>query len=552
MVSRHPRAEFPPSYQDLPPPAATAPVAPRAASVSSGRSATRRHRHARAHHGGSSAHLPQNEFPVFSHTGDVEIVINSASGRKESRYVLHRLILSQCSGFFDAATRQAWSRTADDSRPGNGLSTIGEDKVAGGAGSRASSRDRSPSSDPSRKRWRYALDWQHAGADETPMLVRDVAAPSLFGGDGSGDRSSFGRSRPPASSQDFFRGTANFSTLSLNERAHQSQPVDPGDEVLKDYDNLLRTMYQHPPVLDSLNIATAYTECKALLNLADMYDALEIVGSRVDHHLLRFGARLFKQIAKYPPSYLKLGYLARSRTIFTESLIHVVGQWPLAAPQLKNHIDVGVMDLIEDKADELEDLKARVEAKLWRLTLTTSRGERVTPTNDYLSWLAMSLFRQCVAENTTPNPPGILKETAHPGMPGGRDPRPQAPARVGSRSSTHVASQRVPASAQPPPLPPPAAPNTGRIYRLLGSASANAYLGHDELKRFLRLQPDLYTKDNLRRLERRMDEVKGLARDAVRPLMRNFLELDLGLFGPAGLGYLTCTRLNERDLPWDE
>ena len=103
----------------------------------------------------------------------------------------------------------------------------------------------------------------------------------------------------------------NFSALNLNDRTQQSVPAEPGDEVLKDYDNLFRTMYQYPPVLDSVNIATAYTECKALLHLADMYDALEIVGTRVDHHLLRFGARLFKQIAKYPPSYLKLGYLAR-------------------------------------------------------------------------------------------------------------------------------------------------------------------------------------------------------------------------------------------------
>jgi hypothetical protein len=280
-----------------------------------------------------------------------------------------------------------------------------------------------------------------------------------------------------------------------------------------------------------------------------MYDALEIAGSRVDHHLLRFGARLFKQIAKYPPSYLKLGYLAKSRTIFTEALIHVVGQWPLAAPQLRGQVDSSVMELLEDKVDELNEIEERVEAKLWRVNLTTSRGERVTPHNDFLSWLAVSLFRQWYAENTTPTPPGILKDTTRPGS-GTTGP---STTRAASRSSHHVASQRT-QSSQPQPPPPI---TTGRIYRQIGSADSSAYLVRDQLKRFLKspaaqLGTDLYNRENLRRFERRVEEVKNLARDIVKPLMRNFLELDLRDFGPAGLGYLTCTRVETRDLPWDE
>lgn len=304
-------------------------------------------------------------------------------------------------------------------------------------------------------------------------------------------------------------------------------------------------MYQYPPVLDSINIATAYTECKALLHLADMYDALEIVGTRVDHHLLRFGARLFKQVAKYPPSYLKLGYLARSRTIFTEALIHVVGQWPLAQPQLRNQIDAPVLELILDKVDDLDDLQQRIEAKLWRLTLTTSRGDRVTPANDFLAWQATSLFRQWFAENTTPPPAGILKDSSSSSRPASHS----APARANSRSSSsnHIASQRV-----APPPPPPPSHNTGRVYRILGAPPPASYLVHDDLKRFLKLQPDLYTRENLRRFERRVDEVKNLAREVVRPLMRNFLELDVGALGGAGLGYLTCTRLEVGEVPWEE
>ncbi|KAI7281967.1 hypothetical protein KC345_g3783 [Hortaea werneckii] len=554
MVSHHrlPSAsshDLPATYAPSAPPIPTAASAPRApSSITSGRSHTRRHRHARSHHGGTSSSAAQNEFPIFSHSGDVEIILQTAGGKKENRYLLHRLILSQCSGFFEAGTRAEWSGRPTE----NGLAKINEnDSMTAGSSSRASSLDgnRSASFDAQigRRRWRYVLDWRGAADDEAPMLVQQEDPPSLFGSRGP---PAVQRNKPPASHSNFFRSaTANMSNLTLNEqRSQTSAQPDLGDEILKDYDNLFRTMYQYPPLLDAANIATAYTECKALLHLADMYDALEIV----DHHLLRFGARLFKQIAKYPPSYLKLGYLARSRTIFTEALIHVVGQWPLAAPQLRaGQIDAIVLDLIEDKVDELAELQERVEAKLWRLTLTTNRGERCTPSNDYLSWLAISLFRQWIAENTTPAPTPILKDTSNSG--GSRAASSQTGSvNARSGSSTRVGANHI-ASQHAPPAPPPPTPSAGRVYRLLGSSSHTAYLSHDELKRFLKLSPDLYTRENLKRFERRMDEVKNLARDTVRPLMRNFLELDLSAFGtPAGLGYLTCTRVEDMDLPWDD
>ncbi|KAK3686440.1 hypothetical protein LTR37_019828 [Vermiconidia calcicola] len=552
MVSQYRRPA--PAYSDinLPSLAPSAPpttTAPRAASVTSARSYTRRHRHARSHHGGSSTLLPQNEFPIFSHSGDVEILIATEDGRKENRYVLHRQTLGQCSGFFQASTRVEWSNQRHpETGMGGGLARINEIDSVAGSSSRASSQERRPpipyESPSSRKRWRYVLDWQNASDEDPPMLVqKDSDTESIFGGAQSVRSAPTEHGRPPPSNEGFFRSMRSLVSGGDDTRSQAGEPLEPGDEVLKDYDNLFRTMYQRRPILDGINIATAYTECKALLHLADMYDALDVVGDRVDHHLLCFGAKLFKQIARYPPSYLKLGYLARSQKIFSEALIHVVGQWPAAAPQLRNQVDANVMDLIEDKVEELEDVQARVESKLWRLTITTSRGERVTPSNDFLGWLALSLFRQWFAENTTPGISGILKDSSRPAT------GTAASTRAGSRSSNHIASQRLPA-------PQPAAPTTpasiGRVYSILGSNSSSAYLGHDEAKRFLKLQPDLYTRDNLRRFERRIDELKNLARDAVKPLMRNFLELDLSSFGPGGLGYLTCTKVEGRELPWVE
>jgi hypothetical protein len=309
---------------------------------------------------------------------------------------------------------------------------------------------------------------------------------------------------------------ANFSAVNLS---HSQENEEPLDDTIRDYDNLFRIFYNYPPNLDPVNIANAYVQCKSLLALADMYDALEVVGPRIDHHMLQFQGRLWKQIAKYPASYLKMGYLSRSRVIFAESLVHVVGQWPAGAPYLRSQLPDQVMDVIEDKVEELEDLKTKIEARLFRITLVTPRGERVTPSNAYLDWTAVSLFRQWLAENTTSPPMPDPKDSIRTG-----DPR-----------------------ALPPNQP---ATNTGRVYRLLGLGGA-AYLGHDECKRFLRLRPDEFSRDQLRRFERRMDELKNLAREIARPLMRNTLELDLGRDG-GSLGYLTCTGIDDRDYPWDE
>lgn len=91
-----------------------------------------------------------------------------AAEGQERRYILHRLILSQCSGFFEASTSEEWSR-----QNGAGLGRIGEDgaddlPVHTGS-SRVSSAQKAGDG---RIRWRYELDWQDD--EDIPMLVRKV------------------------------------------------------------------------------------------------------------------------------------------------------------------------------------------------------------------------------------------------------------------------------------------------------------------------------------------------------------------------------------------
>ncbi|KAF2674670.1 hypothetical protein BT63DRAFT_419952 [Microthyrium microscopicum] len=479
----------------------------RAPSVASGRSSVtlrpsrhsqrhERHGYSKSHAGvttassSSSGHGTLNEFPTFDRTGDVDIILKN--GRKEQRFTLHRLYLAQCSGWFE--------------------DVLG---IGDGADSPGSSSSRAP---VGKRKIRFELDWTKGVDDPMPMLILKPSSSPI-----STDQSHPPplRPKPPAPSNGFFRSMTNFSALHINQPA-----PEPGDDVLRTYSNLFRIFYNHEPILDKTNIAVAYTECKSLLQLAAAYEALQVIGPRVDHHLLRFGSRLWKQIAKYPPSYLKLGYLARSRAIFGEALIHVVGTWPTSENALRGQVPPHVLDLVEDKVDELDEQRRRIEAKLWRLNLTTSRGERVGPSVSWLDWLVVSLWRQWFAENTTPGPVGILKDS-------------------GSRSSSTSRARPSTSRASAPPLNPQLA--IARIFRLVG-LGGQAYLPHDEIKRFLKCSPELYSRDNLKRAERRLEELKNVARDAVQPLTRNFLELDAS----TGVNYLTCTRVADGEWPWED
>ncbi|KAK7753795.1 hypothetical protein SLS62_004160 [Diatrype stigma] len=660
---------------------------------------SRSKRYNRSHAGGTS-YVPQNEFPVFSHSGDVEIVISA--GGVENRYLLHRHTLVRCSGFFEASTSQEWSKASvlppsppyDPAPRGRDLARIGEEGTSSSSNSSSSGSNigangnrngngkgnevarleaRSPTP---RRRWRYELDPGTEG-DDIPMLVQkgpesnsasngtngSAQTRSLFGGGGGGgsdlsNASTIRNNKPSSphshththshSTTSFFRSVANLS-LAPSSRQHDAvgghsrnnsyhnhhhhhhhykdhsaadaaalQLSQADADLLRDYDNLFRIFYNYPPVLDGVSIADAYVQCKSLLTLADQYDALAVCGPRVDHHLLQFRGRLWKQVAKYPVSYLRLGYLARSKVIFQEALIHVVGQWPAGERSIRHQLPPAVVDVIEDKVDELEEAVARVEARLFRLSLTNARGDRVAPATGYLDWLAVSLFRQWLADNTSPappppppRPPPALSSSTTADRDRDRDRRGHGHGHghghhvsFSSRDSTSAAAAAAaavgPRNAVSAPAPASLA-SVGRTYRLLGSAGGGGgatYLGHDECKRFLKLTPDLYSRDNLRRFEKRVEELKAAAREVVRPLMGSGLELEQELLGGGGGGggggapaavtsephllggmgrsgrmsggggagggggavmttgwgltsYLTCVRVYDRDLPWD-
>ncbi|KAG6088312.1 hypothetical protein E4U31_007846 [Claviceps sp. LM219 group G6] len=471
-----------------------------------------------------SADASSNEFPIFTHTGDVEITIRGAVAADgveavSNTYLLHQHILARCSGFFAASTSSQWSKAQSD--PANG--GAGGDKDSSGCAQNTLGSTR-----PTR-RWKYELHHGSAWSD-VPILVQKDPFPAQKGvlGRAGGSQSSSPSPSGPGSGGPVTSQPENGSQRVFDAEPDMREWLFRKDKILlRNYDNLFRIFYHYRPMLENVDTSVAYAQCEYLLKLADQYDALAVVSPCVEYHLLQSQSKLWKHVARIPDSYLALSYQIRSKVIFKEALINVVGDWFLS--QKRPHLDVPnfVFDIAENKVHELQETVNRVEGQLFRLSLTTARGERVSPANDYMGWLAICLFRQWLADNTKAQPePACNNETV-------------------SDNDHHSEVERL---VVPPTF------YICRVYRILGSDNPSAFLDHKDCEAFLALNPQLYTPENLDRFEKRMADLKALARELVGPLLRNSLELDVTKYnGPSEIFkplYFTCTTIEDDDIPW--
>ncbi|KAG6163390.1 hypothetical protein E4U48_005978 [Claviceps purpurea] len=489
----------------------------------------------------ASSYVRKDEYPIFAHTGDVEITIRGAIAADgvetvSNTYLLHQHILARCSGFFAASTSSQWSKAQPDSASGNERARdIGDDGDRGGGGGDkdggGSSQNSFGSTRPTR-RWKYELNHEASFLD-APMLFQTESFLAAKGGSaraGDSQPSSSSLSAPgsggPVASQpeDGPPARLNGSQRVFDAEPETREMLLAADEfLLRNYDNLFRIFYNCRPMLADADVDSAFHQCKSLLNLADQYDALAVVRPSVEHHLLQFQSSLWEAVAMIKRSYLQFSCMLRSKVIFKEALIHIVGSWYLRQERPKFEMPDSVLDTAERKVHELKENVSRVESQLFRLNLTTEQGEHVTPTNDYLGWLAVSLFRQWLADSTKPQ----IRES--------------------EGSDNHHSDDNNEYKTSPY--------NICRIFRSLGSKSPSAFLDHTDYEKFLALNPQLHTRENLVYFESRMADLKHLARRLVDPLLRSSLALDVDKFNASGvmpceLIYFTCSTIEDDEVPW--
>ncbi|RKF48979.1 hypothetical protein GcM3_224004 [Golovinomyces cichoracearum] len=504
------------------------------------RSSRQYHKHRSRHN--SIAFVPQDEFPIFNDTGDVEILVGTHG--QMNRYLLHRIILAQSSKFFEESTRLDFQKEPGETAKAQESTDNCYREM--------------------KRRWKYELDFGK-GPHDIPVLVQrninmlpcpspsENCPPPVRNKPGHKPHQSMSKSESVVSHQ------------SLSSPSHLCKDTD---GLRQAYHNLFLIFYNYPPALDPTCISRTYNESKALLSLADLYDALPVVGPRIEHHLLRYQSDLWKHIAKYPPSYLHLGYFTKSQSIFQEAFVHVLGRWLTLENYIRERLPLCVTNLLEEKYRDLSELVRKLEIELWSLTLHTMNGKRVTPQTSYLDWLVVSLFREWLAECSTTSPSLSTiqssqviqsskesKTMMHSEF--SNNPQPQHNVLCEKDESialtqnsyendslkpTHVLRSTARSTLSIHTIRPSALLTIGR-----STPSAPTYLGHEQCRRFLKLNETLYTRENIKHFERRLEELRALAREVVKPVMASKLN---NAAEPEE--YLVCIGVEEGEWPWED
>lgn len=129
-----------------------------------------------------------------------------------------------------------------------------------------------------------------------------------------------------------------------------------------------------PPNISITDVKIATRQSEELITAAQDLGSTRLISSHVGNALLQHRQLLYKAILQDPPRYLLIAIALKNDTIFTESLIHLVGtysswRWPTR----QHSIPEEILRLIKRKSHELETKVLEAECELLLLTVTTNR-----------------------------------------------------------------------------------------------------------------------------------------------------------------------------------
>ncbi|PLB45911.1 hypothetical protein P170DRAFT_429084 [Aspergillus steynii IBT 23096] len=275
--------------------------------------------------------------------------------------------------------------------------------------------------------------------------------------------------------------------------AFESQFDDPA-KVRAYWENILRALYKIKPNLH-LPGRQLTAVASGLANLGDFIGSKAIVDEGIDLALQDLGQGLFLLIVSDPISWLYFGSRIRSKTIYREAVVHLVGRLPGLTPEdLERLVFLPqyTRDLLLDSYRTVCDAKKAAEALLW------GYGSDLNDGPDSPMMKAVGLFRQWIAQHKA----------------------------LGNNIVSWDGG--------------------ARLYRTIASGG-QAYLPGDQFRYvYSPSVGELEAREILDRLAQVKDDVKQF----VAPLLVNESRFDPQRFGQ--LPYLTCAKIDDDALPWNE
>jgi hypothetical protein len=267
------------------------------------------------------------------------------------------------------------------------------------------------------------------------------------------------------------------------------------------YTQILGSFYNIPPKLSTTNIATVLTQSESLIKIATELGCPHLLQPHLSNIYASYRQSLYHAISADVPRWLALSLALENRAVYTECLIHLVGAHP-KLPWPTRRTAIPVQHLIAQKARDLATLRGDVERELLLVTLhirdlRTRRDRPFDPREkaEIEPWIVVQVFRDEIAQH-------ISKVDKHP------------------EASVHL----------------------GKLYRGISKGTFN-WLSTEYVREMVMPTMKLEWKD----LGEDMKKLRASAATAVERLADNQLMIDPDAHG---VGYLTCVKVGDRDIPW--
>lgn len=269
------------------------------------------------------------------------------------------------------------------------------------------------------------------------------------------------------------------------------------------YTQILGSFYNIPLKLSTTDITKTLIQSEQLLKIADLLGCVHLLRAQLCALHAHYRQDLYLSIKHDPPRWLRLALALEDRAIYVECLIHLTGahpKWPW--PTNRKAVPESVQHLIKRKASELDTLRTEVERDLLLTNIRIqdhrhryNRTPDPTQSSEVETWLTVQVFRDEIAQH-------ISKVDEHPDR------------------TMHW----------------------GKLYRGIAKGTLR-WVQTDYLREVCGGVMKLAWKE----LGEDVVKLRGCAKGAVERLADNQLMIDPD---EHGVGYLTCVKVEEGDVPW--
>jgi hypothetical protein len=279
----------------------------------------------------------------------------------------------------------------------------------------------------------------------------------------------------------------------------ETTAAEPHAAIVDIYDQILGSFYSPQLRIPSDTINDTLDYCESLVKISDGLKCTQLISTNISTALHQHRRFLYTAISFDPARWLLLSRMLENDAIYTEALIHIIGAhpcWPW--PTKRTNLPHEYMKLVIRKSAELDTMCIEAERELLLLTIHIHKFGPVEPQDHstFSTWFIVQTFRDQFAR------------------------------------TFHALEMDRQASLK-----------RGALFRKI-TKGKDEYMQLGEMRRLMsRIMPSAVGS-----LEEDLRMLKECASRVVEDVSRN--ELCLDVEGREKVGYLTCVKIRNEDIPW--